>query len=156
MRASTFRIAASTSRDFGTRTFSAYRDARTGSHESSMTTTVGTPPARKLRTAPRPTASELRTTAHGLDIARSVRVLTRDVARQLAGHVFAPNDKPTERPERPGSRGSHEMEPRQRRLETDVQLGIALTRAQRLAQGGREERVPPATLAKEGPCDSAT
>src|SRR6266702_2457293 len=80
MRASTFRIAASTSRDFGTRTFSAYRDA--------------------------------------------------------------PTDKPTERPERPGSRGSHEMEPRQRRLETDVQLGIALTRAQRLAQGGREERVP--------------
>src|SRR2546422_4059972 len=57
---STFKIAASTSCDLGTRSLWPYREKRTGSHGSSATTIVGTPPAAKLRTAPRPMASELR------------------------------------------------------------------------------------------------
>ena len=117
---STFKIAASTSCDLGTRSLWPYREKRTGSHGSSATTIVGTPPAAKLRTAPRPMASELRTTAHGLRTGGSVPcgekavcpwqrgasvtvpAKTGDVPRERAPGVPGSDHKTTERAERIG------------------------------------------------------
>src|SRR3989442_14274240 len=98
------------------------REKRRGPLGSSMTTMVGTPPACRLRTAPKPTASELRTTAQepkataqgdlrsmrptpgeGLirlgfpDGARvTIRAAIHDEACHSAGRVPRPHDKATE------------------------------------------------------------
>src|SRR6267378_2946458 len=157
--ASAFRRAPSTSCDLGTRILSPYRETRTGSNGSSMTTRVGTPPACRLRTAPRPTKSELRTTAHGLPTALSmsrgeqtvchwppgtdVTVPARmgDVPCQRARHVPGSHHKATERAEGAGGRCPDEVEAWHRRFETDLQLGIPIAAAQSLQDARRQERV---------------
>src|SRR6266480_2668567 len=117
-----------------------------------MTTIVGTPPACRLRTAPRPMASELSTTAHGLHAARcirreavagvTVRPAARDEPRQCAGRIPGSHDKATERAECVGGRRAQEVEARHRRLEPGVQLGIAVAGAQSLPQPRCQECVP--------------
>src|SRR5437016_1541968 len=157
--ASASKRAPSTSRDLGTRIFWPYREARAGSSGSSMTTRVGTPPACRLRTAPRPTTSELRTTAHGLPTASfmwhgeqavsrrprgfdaAVPARIGDVPRQRARHVPRSHDKATQGAEGAGGRRPEEVKARHRRFEPDIQRGIAITGAQAVQQGRRQERV---------------
>src|SRR5437763_3706842 len=145
--ASTSKRAPSTSGDLGTRHLRPYREARTGSNGSSMTTMVGTPPACRLRTAPRPTTSQLRTTAHGLHAASSmshaaVPVQVGDVACERAGHVPRSHHEATQGAEAAGSRRAEKVEARHGRFEPDIQLGIPITGAQAGKQGRRQERVP--------------
>src|SRR5438874_2637051 len=116
--ASTSKRAPSTSGDLGTRIFWPYREARAGSNGSSMTTIVGTPPACRLRTAPRPTKSELSTTAHGLPAASCmshsehapsgtdppIAARMGDVACQLARRVPRAHHKATQGAEATGGR----------------------------------------------------
>src|SRR5207302_4628911 len=159
--ASTPKRAPSTSCDLGTRILWPYREARTGSNGSSMTTSVGTPPACRLRTAPRPTKSELSTTAHGLATASAsptshgeqtvcrwppgtdatVPARMGDVLRQRARHVSRSHHKATEGAEGAGGRRPQEVEAWHRRFEPDLQLGIPIARAQGLQQGRRQEGV---------------
>src|SRR5213596_1244138 len=157
--ASASKRAPSTSRDLGTRILWPYREARTGSSGSSMMTRVETPPACRLRTAPRPTTSELRTTAHGLATASrmshgeravwrrprgsdaAVPARMRDVPRQRARHVPRSHHKATQGAEGAGGGRAEKVEARHGRLEPDIQLGIPITGPQALQQGRRQERV---------------
>src|SRR5438105_52141 len=144
--ASTSKRAPSTSGDLGTRILWPHREARTGSNGSSMTTVVGTPPACRLRTAPRPTTSELRTTAHGLHAASSmsyatVPVQVGDVACQRASDIPRPHHKATQGAEAAGGGRPEEVEAWHGRFEPDVQLGIAIACAQGLQQRRRQECV---------------
>src|SRR5207237_1268804 len=121
--------------DLGTRILWPYREARTGSNGSSMTTMVGTPPACRLRTAPRPTTSELRTIAHGLHAASSmshatVPVPMGDVAGQRAGHVPRSYHEAAQGAEAAGGGRPEEVEAGHTRFEPDVQVGIAVAGAQ--------------------------
>src|SRR5437879_6233231 len=133
-----------------------------------MTTVVGMSPACRLRTAPKPTASELSTTAGaaGAAGARGVLVAVRciqsgerfgfgclmrtgltvaapsgDVTCQLARHVAGADHKATERSERAGGRRPHEVEARYGRFEPDIELGISLACPHRLTEGRRQKRV---------------
>src|SRR5207245_8988920 len=85
------------------------RERGTGSHGSSGTPIVGARPAAKPRTAPRPMASELRPTAHGLRTGGSVPCGEKAVCPwQLGASVTVPaktGDVPRERA--PGVPGSH-------------------------------------------------
>src|ERR1041384_745312 len=150
----TSRMAASGSLVFGTRNFLPYRDARTGSHGSIITTAVGTPPWRKLRTAPRPTASELRTTASGvLPLLRNGVIQDRlgssgtfpveagDMACELASHVRRARDEAAERAKGIGRRCSKKVETRHGRLKADLERGIPVARANSLTQCRREKRI---------------
>src|SRR5437763_1245123 len=140
--ASTSKRAPSTSGDLGTRILWPYREARTGSNGSSMTTMVGTPPACRLRTAPRPTTSELRTIAHGLHAASSmshatVPVPMGDVAGQRAGHVPRSYHEAAQGAEAAGGGRPEEVEAGHTRFEPDVQVGLAGAGPQGLQQGRR-------------------
>src|SRR6266566_9062694 len=129
-----------------------------------MTTIVGTPPACRLRTAPKPTASELSTTAGarggGVLIAVrriqsgarfgcgcpmrtgvSVPAARGDVTGQLARYVAGADHKATERSERAGGGRPHEVEARYGRFEPDSELGISLACPHRLTEGRRQKRV---------------
>src|SRR6266566_641527 len=130
-----------------------------------MTTVVGMSPACRLRTAPKPTASELSTTA-GAAGARGVLVAVRciqsgerfgfgclmwtgvtvpvpsgDVTCQLARYVAGADHKATERSERAGGGRPHEVEARYGRFEPDIELGISLACPHRLTEGRRQKRV---------------
>src|SRR5207237_8043240 len=153
--ASTSKRAPSTSGDLGTRILWPYREARTGSNGSSMTTMVGTPPACRLRTAPRPTTSELRTIAHGLHAASSmsyatVLVQVGDVACQRASHIPRPHHKATQGAEAAGGGRPAGVAAWHGRFEPDVQLGIAIACAQGLQQCRRQECVPSGVHARPG------
>src|SRR2546430_17588735 len=129
--ASPSKRAPSTSGDLGTRHLRPYREARTGSNGSSMTTMVGTPPACRLRTAPRPTTSQLRTTAHGLHAASSmshaaVPVQMGDVACQRAGHVPRSHHEATQGAEAAGGGRPDEGEAGHTPFEPDLQVVIAI------------------------------
>src|ERR1041384_5844274 len=152
----TSRMAASGSLVFGTRNFLPYRDARTGSHGSIITTAVGTPPWRKLRTAPRPTASELKTTANGLRVLPLLRngviqdrlgsigtfpVEAGDMACERASHVRRARDEAAERAKGIGRRCSEKVETRHGRLKADLECGIPVARADSLTQRRRKERI---------------
>src|SRR5438874_953430 len=137
--ASTSKRAPSTSGDLGTRHLWPYREARTGSNGSSMTTMVGTPPACRLRTAPRPTTSQLRTTAHGLHAVSSmshatVPVQMGDEACQRAGHIPGSHHEAAQGAEGAGGRRAEKVETRHGRFEPDIQLGIPISGAQALQQ----------------------
>src|SRR5881396_353647 len=106
-----------------------------------MTTIVGTSPACRLRTAPKPTASELSTTAGVLIAVRciqsgerfgfggpmrtgvSVPAARGDVTCQLARYVAGADHKATERSERAGGGRPHEVDSRYGRFEPDSELG---------------------------------
>src|SRR5207302_3941029 len=144
--ASTSKRAPSTSGDLGTRILWPYREARTGSNGSSMTTMVGTPPACRLRTAPRPTTSELRTIAHGLHAASSmshatVPVQMGEVPGQRARHVPRSHHEATRATEAAGGRRPEEVEAGHTRFEPDIQVGIAIAGAQGLQQSRGQECV---------------
>src|SRR5207253_6390175 len=153
--ASASKRAPSTSCDLGTRILWPYREARAGSNGSSMTTIVGTPPACRLRTAPRPTKSELSTTAHGLRAASGmshsehappgtdppIAARMGDVPRQRARHVPRSHDKATQGAEGAGGRRPEEVKAWHGRFEPDIQLGIPVARAQGLHHRRRQEFV---------------
>src|SRR2546426_327986 len=128
-----------------------------------MTTLVGTSPACRLRTAPKPTASELSTTAGTRGVLVAVRCIqsgTRfgfgcpmrtgvtvpaaraDVTGQLARYVAGADHKATERSERAGGGRPHEVEARYGRFEPDRELGISLAGPHRLPEPRRQKRVP--------------